>query len=441
MPEDKHKINDTWLFWGTWSQTVLFTSVWLDFSSSEVFKKMKLDNVLKGDIKVLNGSFYFLNQDLSILYDIFTEKIEKDISWFDSFFDVCEEKTSKLLEYEKKKNLANFLLFIPELLGCSTLVEFFDFCMERSLKMLCSKHHIHLSDLMAMMHPERKTVLMQYQDDLDILSIESKNELNQFLKKYQWVGTHGFEGDSLREDQVLGVKTGVSLSKNRSNNDDIELPEVFHGYLEIGKKLVFFRSNLIESLNRASFCYWEDLKELADKNKISFEDIVSLTYYEILDFIGKPVLKKNTTMDRRNFGLEKIGMEKRVILGDDLSADIRKLRGKDNINSLKKELKGMIACKGKVQGTVRVINNVGDINKVDLGDIIVATETQPSYIMAMKKAVAFITDNGGITSHAAIIAREMQKPCIIGTKIATKVLKDGDIVEVDAEVGVVRIIK
>jgi pyruvate,water dikinase len=59
----------------------------------------------------------------------------------------------------------------------------------------------------------------------------------------------------------------------------------------------------------------------------------------------------------------------------------------------------------------------------------------------MKRASAFITDEGGITCHAAIVARELKKPCIIGTKIATQVLKDGDEVEVDAERGIVRIIK
>ena len=57
---------------------------------------------------------------------------------------------------------------------------------------------------------------------------------------------------------------------------------------------------------------------------------------------------------------------------------------------------------------------------------------------AMEKAAAFVTDEGGITCHAAIIAREMKKPCVIGTKKATKVLKDGDLIEVDAEKGVVR---
>ncbi|TSC78406.1 MAG: pyruvate, water dikinase [Parcubacteria group bacterium Gr01-1014_29] len=59
----------------------------------------------------------------------------------------------------------------------------------------------------------------------------------------------------------------------------------------------------------------------------------------------------------------------------------------------------------------------------------------------MHKAGAFIIDAGGILSHAAIVARELKKPCVIGTKIATKVLKNGDLVEVDADNGIVKIIK
>jgi len=67
--------------------------------------------------------------------------------------------------------------------------------------------------------------------------------------------------------------------------------------------------------------------------------------------------------------------------------------------------------------------------------------TMPKYLPAMKRASAFITDEGGITCHAAIISREMKKPCIIGTKIATQILIDGVLVEVDADKGIVRIIK
>jgi pyruvate,water dikinase len=67
--------------------------------------------------------------------------------------------------------------------------------------------------------------------------------------------------------------------------------------------------------------------------------------------------------------------------------------------------------------------------------------TRPEYVPLMRLALAIVTDEGGITCHAAIVSRELKKPCIIGTKIATQVLHDGDLVEVDADAGVVRVIE
>ena len=79
-----------------------------------------------------------------------------------------------------------------------------------------------------------------------------------------------------------------------------------------------------------------------------------------------------------------------------------------------------------------------EIDKVKEGDILVTNMTIPAYLLGMKKACAFVTDEGGTTCHAAILAREMKKPCITGTRHATKILQDGDLVEVDAEKGIVR---
>ena len=77
------------------------------------------------------------------------------------------------------------------------------------------------------------------------------------------------------------------------------------------------------------------------------------------------------------------------------------------------------------------------IGEAQEGDIIVSTMTTPDFVPAMQKAAAIITDEGGITCHAAIVARELNKPCVIGTKFATEILKDGDEVEVDADNGIV----
>jgi len=104
-------------------------------------------------------------------------------------------------------------------------------------------------------------------------------------------------------------------------------------------------------------------------------------------------------------------------------------------------IKGCTASPGKVKGVVRVVMGETHFGKFNDGEILVAPMTRPEYLPLMKKALAIITDEGGITSHAAIVARELKKPCIIGTKVATKVLRDGDLVEVNTNHNIIRILK
>ena len=110
-------------------------------------------------------------------------------------------------------------------------------------------------------------------------------------------------------------------------------------------------------------------------------------------------------------------------------------------NTQVQEIKGQIGYKGKVKGKVKIITSINQIKDFKQGEVMVSPMTMPNYLPAMKKAAAFVTDEGGITCHAAIVSRELKKPCVIGTKIATQVLKDGDYVEVDANKGVVKILK
>ncbi len=104
------------------------------------------------------------------------------------------------------------------------------------------------------------------------------------------------------------------------------------------------------------------------------------------------------------------------------------------------ELKGEIACSGKIFGKVCIILSNQDFHKFNEGDIIVAPTTRPDYVPLMEKSSAIITNEGGMLSHTAILSREFGKPCIIGTRIATTVLKDGDFIEVDAYKGTLKLI-
>lgn len=126
-----------------------------------------------------------------------------------------------------------------------------------------------------------------------------------------------------------------------------------------------------------------------------------------------------------------------VLVGKRARAYMKKLYREEKIGKIS-ELKGSPACIGKATGAVKIVNVTADMVKMRQGDILVSTATSPDIVPAMKKAGAIVTEMGGITSHASIVSRELGVPCVIGTKIATKVFKDGDRVEVDAERGVVR---
>ena len=103
-----------------------------------------------------------------------------------------------------------------------------------------------------------------------------------------------------------------------------------------------------------------------------------------------------------------------------------------------KELIGQVGNRGKYTGPARIVMNTYDFNNLKPGDVLVTTMTTPDFIILMQKSGAIVTDMGGLLSHAAIVSRELNKPCVIDTKFATQVLKDGDMVEVDADRGVVR---
>ncbi len=185
------------------------------------------------------------------------------------------------------------------------------------------------------------------------------------------------------------------------------------------------------------------LKEICRRFNVNLFDIFNL--YILEDISG---LIKNKQ------GLNKKDLEKRkkcmaIIVK---KRKYEKITGKKANNLLKrikrnivieKEIKGMVAYPGKVKGKVKIVFPVSmekAIKSFNKGDILVTTNTQPSMVPLMVKAGAIVNDIGGITSHAAIVSREFKIPCIVGTKTATKTLKDGDLIEVDAFNGLVKIL-
>jgi len=89
---------------------------------------------------------------------------------------------------------------------------------------------------------------------------------------------------------------------------------------------------------------------------------------------------------------------------------------------------------------VRILKRKNQVVEFKPGEILVSPMTTPDFVPIIKRAAGIVTDEGGLTCHAAIISREMRKPCVIATKNATKVLKDGMLVEVNADHSAVRIL-
>lgn len=98
-------------------------------------------------------------------------------------------------------------------------------------------------------------------------------------------------------------------------------------------------------------------------------------------------------------------------------------------------LSGLAASPGIGVGKVRIVHNISDLEKVTKGDVLVTEMTNPDMVVTMQKCAAIVTDEGGLTAHAAIVSREMGIPAVVGTETATKKLKEGDIVTVNGFTG------
>ena len=121
--------------------------------------------------------------------------------------------------------------------------------------------------------------------------------------------------------------------------------------------------------------------------------------------------------------------------GKQLNDFIKKITTKNS------SLEGMPAFKGIVQGKVKIVKDKKDFHKMKKGDILIAPNTRPEFLPVMKIAGAIITEEGGITCHAAIVSRELKIPAVVGVQGIIAVLKDNNLIEVDAEKGVVKILK
>ncbi|EKD44010.1 MAG: hypothetical protein ACD_72C00034G0001 [uncultured bacterium] len=169
---------------------------------------------------------------------------------------------------------------------------------------------------------------------------------------------------------------------------------------------------------------------------------LSLNCQEIVDSIRnkKLVIKKSELRKRHDlYVLLATDNNTQLIVKDQKRwLDNNLVLSKDDLPT---EIKGQVAYRGKIKGRVKLVFLISDLKVRKKNLILVVPMTTVNHMPYIKNFSAIVTDEGGLTCHAAIIAREFKKPCIVGTKIATRVFKDGDLVEVDAYTGIVKILK
>ena len=185
-------------------------------------------------------------------------------------------------------------------------------------------------------------------------------------------------------------------------------------------------------------------KELAKRTSNDYSDFYFIFNEEAEDILAEKKNIKQVAKQRYDLSITVIENGKFTLLVGDKAREYARKNNvplstdkTEDIN----EVKGTIGSKGYAKGKARIVRNDSATKEFKQGEILITGMTTPDFVPMMKKAAAIITDEGGITCHAAIVARELKIPCIIGTFSATKVFKDGELIEVDANKGVVRKVK
>ncbi|MBU1091343.1 hypothetical protein KKA27_00520 [Patescibacteria group bacterium] len=266
----------------------------------------------------------------------------------------------------------------------------------------------------------------------------------------------------LNETQIKKLaKICIDIEKHYKKPQDIEWA------LEKGKFYIVQSRPITTSWGRGLDYllkdYWNDLDQIIEDNYSEKHNakLINFLFPKVLSKLKKSIIEMRRLCEKDGGGLG--GWEKQAkniqsfskraktlnekvifidmvrqflratYLGDKKQEKmIRKKGGHQSDTSM---IRGVVASQvdKNVKGVVKIVLSEKDFSKVRRGDILVARDTNPSFLPVMIKAKAFITDEGGILCHAAIVAREMKKPCVVATKVASRVLKDGEEVEIERD--------
>lgn len=418
--------------------------------------------------RVGNGIFWSV-EDYTNLRKLFNDKakkaplylikiIKKAEAHCDRLFDWChktrnksgfEEKTNPelreiLKEYWNLQKKAASFLFTKHNLNL---------VLEQKIKNKISKYvNVKEADLYfeKILIPTKKTLTTRANEKLLKISSE-KNRQKSFIRKwlaeYNWIETFTWLGKKMTEpDAVNGIKRLKQKRKNKKHSEEYNLGKVNYfndKNLKLLTKalqdLLYLHTYELECLFASNYWCENMIKEISRRIGLTFEEYHYAIYPEIISALKGAAIDRKKILSRKNnqCAILRFKENTTILEGDDFK----------RIISFKKEIinygkiKGNAAFGGRARGYVKIIKTIKDFNGFKKGNIVVSPMTTTDFTQYISNASAIITNEGGITCHAAIVSREFSIPCIVGTKTATVVLHDGDFVEVDANKGIVKILK
>jgi phosphohistidine swiveling domain-containing protein len=285
-------------------------------------------------------------------------------------------------------------------------------------------------------------------------------ELKELCEKFWWTGL-GWENVNPKQEDYFKKMVEKfkkaddlqnKLNKINSQTDKIRkqrqvlikqynLSKEVVCWLKVFDRYSYFHDLRKEMQVRVVYSFHLITSEIARRLKINKNDIEWLWPTEMRALIENKKFNQSEIERRKKAVFVRVSEKGIKILSGQAAIRQHKIELPEEKRDIE-EFRGMGVSMGKVRGMVKVCSGAAEaLKKVKKGEILVTGMTLPDYVPAMKRAAAVITDEGGITCHAAIISRELGIPAVVGTKIATQVLKDGDLVEVDASRGIVKIIK
>lgn len=307
----------------------------------------------------------------------------------------------------------------------------------------------------------KKSATQLEEESLAELALHEDDERIEFhLNEYGWIKNNSFNGQcttreelekslvKIRGEGATAYRESLQARQEKLQEDfttffsafDDE-PETQH-LIETLQESIYFRSWRTERYYRTAVQREEFFKYTATLMKLeTWSDLFYLTPPEILCILqGEESVPYEKIMERKaGYGLWMDPQENTIFSGDELARVAALVNVKNEKEHL--DLKGRCAYPGIVSAKARVVTTKEQLAEVLEGEILVTTSTTPDYVPVLKKVKGIVTDEGGVLSHASIISRELRIPCVIGTKNATLRIKSGDLIEVNADTGMVRLLE